>query len=52
MQVEARKVAVQAMDLLGTVYTAHLVECGNQGIVVVIKHHHHNLTQQNRAKTE
>ena len=49
MQVEARKVAVQAMDQLATVYTVHLVGCGNQVIAVVIKHHHHSLTQQNRA---
>ena len=52
MQVEARKVAVQVMDQLATVYTAHLVVCGNQGIAVVIKHHHHSHTQQNRAITE
>ena len=52
MQVEARKVAVQAMDLLATVFIAHLVGCGNQVIAVVIKHHHHSPTRQNRAKTE
>ena len=52
MQVEARKVAVQVMDQLAIVYTAHLVVCDNQGIAVETKHHHLSLMRQNRAKIE